>query len=78
MRSRIEEEIRPVEETIPPKTGKEKGRRRKKTSVEQEIVAEKENNFNFDELSGIKIQVFECLPIVVKEVRDSFPKIALF
>ena len=65
MRSRIEEEIRPVDETSPPKPEKEKGRRRKKTSVEEEIVAEKENNYNFVELSGIRIQVFECMPIFV-------------
>ena len=57
--------MRPVEEATPPKMEKEKGRRRKKTPVEEEIVAEKENNFNFDELSGIKIQVFECVPIFV-------------
>ena len=59
MRSRIEEKIRPIEETIPSKTKKEKGWRRKKTPIEEEIVAVKDNNDTFHELSGIKIQVFE-------------------
>ena len=35
---RIEEEIRPVEETPPPRIKKPKGRRKKKTPVEKEVV----------------------------------------
>ena len=38
MKSRIEEEIRPVEETLPPKIKKPKGRRKKKTPVDEEIA----------------------------------------
>ena len=38
MKSRIEEEIRPVEETSPPKIKKPKGRRKKKTPVGEEIA----------------------------------------
>ena len=38
MKSRIEEEIRPVEETPPPKIKKPKGRRKKKTPVGEEIA----------------------------------------
>ena len=38
MKSKIEEEIRPVEETPPPKIKKPKGRRKKKTPVSEEIA----------------------------------------
>ena len=38
MKSRIEEKIRPVEETPPPKIKKPKGRRKKKTPVDEEIL----------------------------------------
>ena len=59
MLSRFEKQVRPVEGMIQPKPGKSKGRRRKERPDEEENDTAEENN----DISGIKIQVFETCRI---------------
>lgn len=64
MRARIEKEIQPVEEMGPPKILKVKRRRRKKTQVDEEMIAlenlafDNEMDDYFKQYSKMKIKVF--------------------
>ena len=65
MKSRIKEEIQPVEEAKPTKIKKAKTRRKKKTQVDEEMIRlenlafdKLEMNDNFKKISELKIQVF--------------------
>ena len=82
MKSRIEEEIRPVEKTPPPKIKKPKGRRKKKTPAGEEIAPVEtdapqneavvnnppQERAKLNELSNVKCLECHCVGTVMKTI----------